>query len=100
MALNSRLAKAEAGLPDALLWREALKVAAETGERPEDIYFEGRRLIREYGHYEVHLPGGMVDIEPMLRAMAEGEGWDVDVLVAEARRVVRNLHRRHRRRML
>jgi hypothetical protein len=98
MALESRLSNAEADLSDALIWKEALKVAAETGERPEDVYHETRDLIEKYRHYEVHLPGGTVDIEPLLRAMAEGEGWDVDLLISEARQALRNMKRRQRQR--
>jgi len=98
MGFDSRLAKAEASVSNALLWAGALRIADETGERPEDIYAEALRLAEKYDRYEVRSPGGMVDIEPAIRAIANDEGLDYDELLAAARQDLRRLNASIRRR--
>ena len=98
VSLRGRLAKAEGGLGDALLWSEAQKLAAEFGEPPEQIFQEARQLINRYWHLAKPRPGGRVDIDPVLRAIAEGEGLDYDELVLEVRRNLRHQRVREARR--
>ena len=94
----ARIAKAEANVDDAVLWIEAQRLAAGTGERPDLIYQDARRILQRYGHLQVDRPNGKVDIEPMLRAIAEGEGLDYDDLAREARKALRRRRARDARR--
>ena len=97
MSLGARLARAEAGLSDALLWYEAQKIAAETGRLPEQVFEEAREMLRKYQHLERRLRGGKVDVQPMLRALAEGENLDYDELAREVQRTLRRWRRREGR---
>jgi hypothetical protein len=98
VSLKGRVTKAQSRLGDALLWLEAQRLAKETGERAETLYREGHRLAEQYGHLEVRLPGGRVDMEPMLKAMAQAEGFDYEQISAEAHRTLRALEREFSRR--
>ena len=98
MSLKARIDTAQARIGDFLLWIEAQRIAEETGESPETVYEQGRRLAEKYAHLEVHLPGGRVDIEAVLKAMARDEGFDYELLSAEAHRVVRDMEREISRR--
>ena len=93
MSITSRLAKAEDGLLDALFWQEAQTTARKTGEDPMKLYEELRQIDRTYGHYLVRLPNGKVDAEPMLRAIAAGEGFDYDELKDDFTRLLRRWRR-------
>ena len=75
-AVSGRLAKAEGSLGDALLWFEVEKLAADIGGDPKELYQEARALIDRYWHLAKPLPGGTVDVEPVLLALAEGEHLD------------------------
>ncbi|MPZ49026.1 MAG: hypothetical protein GEU75_06925 [Dehalococcoidia bacterium] len=97
MALPGRIARAEAGLSETLLWRQAERIAAETGGQPEALVAEATAILRKYRGHFVTLPGGQVDIAPALRAVAEGEGLDYEELAVDARRALRNLRARQRR---
>lgn len=97
MSIASRIHRAEEGLGDALLWEEALKISARTGQSPQEIVDDAIELVRKYEHFEVPLPGGKVNIEPMLRAMSEGEGFDYAELVQDFKLLLRRQAARERR---
>jgi len=97
MSITARLAKAEAGLGDALRWREAERLAREFDKSAQSFYDEIRTLEEKYRGYEVVLPNGMVDFEPMIRAAAEREGVDYEELMTACRQIVRRTTRRLRK---
>ena len=98
MRLAERLRKAEAGLPDTLLWFECQRIARETGAPAADvIYDEVREISRKYIYLAVPGPAGKVDTAPVLRAVALNEGFDYGSLVQEARRSRRRLRARYQR---
>ena len=97
-AVRSRLTKAEGSLGDALLWFEIQKLAADIGGDPKELYQEARDLIDRYWHLAKPLPGGTLDIEPVLRAMADDEHLDYDELLHDVKRMLRQWRRRESRR--
>jgi hypothetical protein len=98
MTLSARLTKAELGLSDALMWSEAVRLAQELGERPEVIHRQAQTFIDKYWHLARPGAGGVIDAEPVLRAMAEGEGLEYDELVVETKRLLRRQRARAKRR--
>ncbi len=91
MRLASRIEKAEAGLVHDYIRRDLQQLARETGEPLESLYRELERLNRKYLPYAVPQPDGLLDIEPMLRAAAEGERLDYDDLLRSVKEAVRKL---------
>ena len=98
MSLSARLARAEGGLDDALLWFEVKKIAPELDVRPEEFFKQARETIARYWHLAVPQSGGRVDVEPVLRALADGEKLDYDELVLEVKRTLRRWRAREKRR--
>jgi hypothetical protein len=94
VSLGARLARAEGGLGDALLWREIQKLASETGADPKELYWEARELCDRYRHLAKPCADGRLDFEPVLRAMADGEEMDYDELLNDVKRALRQQRRR------
>lgn len=89
MSIKDRLAKAEGGFVDTLLWCEAEKLAVELDQRPEVLYQEARDLIDRYWYLARRLPRGKVDFKPVLRAIAKDEALDYEELLDHMKHLVR-----------
>jgi hypothetical protein len=98
MPLSSRLQRVEANLNDALLWQEAERVAARTGGNPRELVARSWRLVNQYEHLIVPLPRGRMDLEPMLRAIAEAERLDYEQLATEVEALLPRIGARERSR--
>ena len=97
MSLAARVARAEAGLSDGLMWIEAQYIAAKSGEEPLAVFEEARRIAQKYDYLFVSEADGMPDIAPILRTVAEGEGFEYEELAVEAKRILRRYRARQRR---
>ena len=93
MSLSTRLARIEASLLDAVYEHELGLIARRSGAPLSEVKQEAEWLARKYDRFAVELSNGMYDIEPVLRAAAEGEGFDLDELMKDARRMIRKLRR-------
>ena len=93
MSAASRLARIEASLLEAVYESELERIARRSGVPLSEVKQEAEFLARKYERYSVELPNGMYDIEPVFRAAAEGEGFDLDELIKDARRMIRKLRR-------
>ena len=89
MRITARLERVEADLTEALLWEGVQEVAAETGLNAAELVKEAREIANRYLHLAVPMGGGKADIEPALRAMADGEGVEYEELLRAARRTPR-----------
>src|SRR5712691_11230671 len=73
MKNSARLAKLEAELSDHLIWQAAQRAAAEAGLDAVEVFREAKEILRRYMHLAVPDSNGELDMEPVLRAMAEDE---------------------------
>ncbi len=94
MSIGSRLHSAEERLGERLLRDEARVVAAVCGLDADELYQEAETLIARYWHMVRPKRGGRLNLDPVLRAMAEDGGFDYDQLRAEFRQSLRRRKRK------
>ena len=93
MRLRGRVTRLEAPALDAVVYRQATRLAAERNLSVDKVLAEHRRLAGWLARDRLLHPrpldaSGRVDIEPSLRRMATELGLDPEKAVAAARRIL------------
>ena len=73
--LPLRIARAEAALPEAILWLEVQRGASKLGCDADDLYEGTLGVLESYAAWLVPDPDGTVALEPLVRAFAASEAW-------------------------
>ncbi len=98
MSMTTRVSKAEERLNERLLWEEAERAAAECGLEAGELYREAQEIIARYWHLARRGRGGRLNLDPVMRAMAEDDGLDYKELREEMKQTLRRSRAGERRR--